>query len=100
MRHGVGATIDGLDQVGVDSFTALFSESSARAVVAVPAGSAAAFEALLDEVPHRRIGATGGRDLEIAGLFSVSVSELDVGPHVHDAGGLRRLTARLPYAAG
>ncbi len=76
MRHGVGATIDGLDQVGVDSFTALFSESSARAVVAVPAGSAAAFEALLGEVPHRRIGATGGRDLELAGLFSVSVSEL------------------------
>ncbi|WP_404389027.1 phosphoribosylformylglycinamidine synthase subunit PurL [Humibacillus xanthopallidus] len=76
MRHGVGATIDGLDQVGVDSFTALFSESSARALVAVPAGSAAAFEALLDEVPHRRIGVTGGRDLEITDLFSVSVSEL------------------------
>ena len=76
MRHGVGATIDGLDQVGVDSFTALFSESSARALVAVPAGSAAAFEALLDEVPHRRIGVTGGRDLEIADLFSVSVPEL------------------------
>ncbi|TQM61654.1 phosphoribosylformylglycinamidine synthase subunit PurL [Humibacillus xanthopallidus] len=84
MRHGVGATIDGLDQVGVDAdgtildpFTALFSESSARALVAVPAGSAAQFEALLGEVPHRRIGATGGRDLEIAGLFSVSVSELE-----------------------
>jgi phosphoribosylformylglycinamidine synthase len=84
MRHGVGATIDGLDQVGVDAdgtildpFTALFSESSARALVAVPAGSAAQFEALLGDVPHRRIGATGGRDLEIAGLFSVSVSELE-----------------------
>ncbi|HET8987871.1 MAG TPA: phosphoribosylformylglycinamidine synthase subunit PurL, partial [Humibacillus sp.] len=83
MRHGVGATIDGLDQVGVDdegnvldAFVALFSESSARAMVAVPAGSAAAFEALLGDVPHRRIGATGGRDLEITDLFTVSVSEL------------------------
>jgi phosphoribosylformylglycinamidine synthase subunit PurL len=28
-------------------------------------------------VPHRRIGATGGRDLEIAGLFSVSIAELE-----------------------
>ena len=82
MRHGVGATIDGLDQVGVDDDGTLdpsrrsSRESSARALVAVPAGNAAAFEALLDDVPHRRIGATGGRDLEIAGLFSVSVSEL------------------------
>jgi phosphoribosylformylglycinamidine synthase len=83
MRHGVGATIDGLDQVGVDdegnvleAFAALFSESSARALVAVPAGNAADFEALLGDVPHRRIGATGGRDLEITDLFSVSVSEL------------------------
>lgn len=84
MRHGVGATIDGLDLVGVDDdgtildpFTALFSESSARALVAVPAGNAAQFEALLADVPHRRIGATGGRDLEIVGLFSVSISELE-----------------------
>ncbi len=83
MRHEVGATIDGLDQVGVDdegnpldTFTALFSESTARALVAVPAGSATAFEALLADVPHRRIGATGGRDLVIHGVLSVSLAEL------------------------
>jgi phosphoribosylformylglycinamidine synthase len=83
MRHGVGVIVDGLDRVGVDvdgnpldPFTALFSESSARALVAVRPGHAAAFEAMLGDVPHARIGVTGGRDLEISGLFSVSVSEL------------------------
>jgi phosphoribosylformylglycinamidine synthase len=83
MRHGVGVVVDGLDRVGVDAegkpldpFTALFSESSARALVAVRPGHAAEFEALLGDVPHVRIGVTAGRDLEIAGLFSVSVSEL------------------------
>jgi phosphoribosylformylglycinamidine synthase subunit PurL len=83
MRHGIGVTIDGLDRVGADDegnaldpFTALFSESSARAIVAVPPGRAAEFEALLGDVPHARIGVTGGRDLEVPGLFSVSVAEL------------------------
>jgi phosphoribosylformylglycinamidine synthase len=83
MRRGVGVIVDGLDRVGVDAegkrldaFPALFSESSARALVAVRPGHAAEFEALLGDVPHVRIGVTGGRDLEVSGLFSVSVSEL------------------------
>ncbi|MGO4599979.1 phosphoribosylformylglycinamidine synthase subunit PurL [Terrabacter sp. 2RAF25] len=83
MRHGVGVTIDGLDRVGVDddgnpldAFTALFSESSARALVAVPAGHAAEFEALFGDLPHARIGVTGGRDLDITGVFTASVAEL------------------------
>ena len=83
MRHGVGVTVDGLDRVGttdegepLDAFTALFSESTARVLVAVPAGHAAEFEQLLGEVPHVRIGVTGGRDVEVTDLFTVSVSEL------------------------
>ena len=83
MRFGIGVTVDALDRVGVDAdgnpldaFTALFSESTARALVAVPAGRAAEFEAMLGDVPHARIGVTGGRDLEVPGLFSVSVAEL------------------------
>ncbi|MCU1536022.1 MAG: purL [Humibacillus sp.] len=83
LRHGVGATIDGLDEVGaendgapLDAFTTLFSESTARALVAVRPGDAAQFEALLTEVPHRRIGVTGGRDLEVTGQFTVSIAEL------------------------
>ena len=83
MRHGVGVTVDGLDRVGaddegnpLDAFTALFSESSARALVAVPAGHAAEFEAMLGDVPHARIGVTGGRDLDVVGHFAVSVAEM------------------------
>jgi phosphoribosylformylglycinamidine synthase len=83
MRHGVGVTVDGLDRVGttedgqpLDAFTALFSESAARALVAVPAGRATEFEQLLGDVPHARIGVTGGRDVVVGDLFTVSVSEL------------------------
>jgi phosphoribosylformylglycinamidine synthase II len=86
LRHGVGVTIDGLDRVGtagdgdgaepLDAFTALFSESAARALAAVPPGRAAEFEELLEGVPHVRIGVTGGRDLTVSDLFTVSVAEL------------------------
>ncbi|HET7398739.1 MAG TPA: phosphoribosylformylglycinamidine synthase subunit PurL [Intrasporangium sp.] len=78
MRHGVGATVDGLDRVGegLDPFTALFSESAARAVVAVPADRTADFETLVGDVPCARIGTTGGRNLVVEGQFTVSVAEL------------------------
>ncbi|MDN5767002.1 MAG: phosphoribosylformylglycinamidine synthase subunit PurL [Humibacillus sp.] len=92
MRHGVGVTVDGLDRVGegLDAFTALFSESVARVLVSVPAGQAGAFEALVGEVPCVRIGATGGRDLEVADQFTVSIAELQTAhrftlPAVFDA---------------
>ncbi|MEP7333409.1 MAG: phosphoribosylformylglycinamidine synthase subunit PurL [Terracoccus sp.] len=92
MRHGVGVTVDGLDQVGegLDAFAALFSESVARVLVAVPAGQAGTFQALVGEVPCVRIGATGGRDLAIADHFAVSVAELQTAhrftmPAVFDA---------------
>ncbi len=92
MRHGVGVTVDGLDQVGegLDAFAALFSESVARVLVAVPAGQAGAFQALVGEVPCVRIGATGGRALTIARHFAVSVAELQTAhrftlPAVFDA---------------
>ncbi|OFE15466.1 phosphoribosylformylglycinamidine synthase II [Humibacillus sp. DSM 29435] len=92
MRHGVGVTVDGLDQVGegLDAFAALFSESVARVLVSVPAGQAAAFQALVGEVPCVRIGATGGRALTIAPHFAVSVAELQTAhrftlPAVFDA---------------
>ena len=58
MRHGVGArvTLDG------DPFVALFSESSARAVVTVSDDNRAAFEASCASfgVPVAAIGTTGG----------------------------------------
>ncbi|WP_172119352.1 phosphoribosylformylglycinamidine synthase subunit PurL [Actinomyces faecalis] len=74
LRHGVGASInlsgiEGRDEV--DDFTALFSESGARAVVAVPEGAvavvAAAAEAEAEGVAWSRLGTTGGELLTVTG---------------------------------
>ncbi|MGO8956228.1 MAG: phosphoribosylformylglycinamidine synthase subunit PurL [Streptosporangiaceae bacterium] len=61
-----------------DPATLLFSESAARAVVAVRPGAAAEFARLceLAGVPAAMIGATGGTALEIAGYFRIPLDEL------------------------
>ena len=61
-----------------DPFTALFSESAARAVVAVRPGSEAAFASLREarEVPGQTIGRTGGGDLVVEGWFAIPLAEL------------------------
>ena len=71
-RHGVGASIDlsrlqGND--GVDDFTALLSESGARALVAVPEWAVAAVAAAAEAegVAWARLGTTGGDMLVISG---------------------------------
>ena len=71
-RHGVGASIDlsrlqGND--GVDDFTALLSESGARALVAVPEWAVAAVAAAAEAegVVWARLGTTGGDMLVVAG---------------------------------
>ena len=87
LRHGVGAEVS-MDSLctreGVDPFTALFSESAARALVAVAADDAAAFEALCAEQGQAavRLGVTaGGSDaaagsLLVQGCFELSVEHL------------------------
>ena len=71
-RHGVGASIDlsrlqGND--GVDDFTALLSESGARALVAVPEWAVAAVSAAAEAegVAWARLGTTGGDMLVVSG---------------------------------
>ena len=64
-----------------DAFTALFSESAARAVVAVHPGAEEAFTALCGRwgVPAAVLGQTGGSDLAVTaadGGFAVSLEEL------------------------
>jgi phosphoribosylformylglycinamidine synthase len=61
-----------------DAFTCLFSESAARAVVAVRPGAQDEFAALCSGagVPASVIGVTGGGSLEVTGSFSVSLGEL------------------------
>jgi phosphoribosylformylglycinamidine synthase len=74
LRRGVGVTVapDG------DPFVALFSESVARAVVAVPRDRVADLEAAAATygVPVTRLGATGGAALTVEGLFDVPLDEL------------------------
>jgi phosphoribosylformylglycinamidine synthase len=77
LRRGVGAEVS-LDPVGADPFVALFSESVARAVVAVPAEGADAFEARASAygVPVVRLGTTGGESLAVQGTLAVDIDEL------------------------
>ncbi|WP_088289114.1 phosphoribosylformylglycinamidine synthase subunit PurL [Kineosporia sp. A_224] len=88
LRYGVGARVR-LDEVcardGVTPFVALFAESTARAVVAVPADRQARFADLCaaQGYPLARIGSVddaagpdGGPGLTVEGLFTLSLEEL------------------------
>lgn len=81
LRFGTGASV-ALEEVcgrdGVDAFVALFSESTARAVVAVPEAAQAAFADLCAArgCPAVRIGVTGGPALDVAGRFTLSLADL------------------------
>ncbi|WP_150248648.1 phosphoribosylformylglycinamidine synthase subunit PurL [Nocardiopsis deserti] len=73
--RGVRVTVDG------DVFTVLFSESGARAVVAVRPGEEEAFVALAHEhgVPVEQIGVVGGETLSVThpgGAVEVALTEL------------------------
>ena len=87
VRAGVGASVDLTDlcdEAGIDSFTALFSESQARAVLAVPEGylDLVLRAAEAEGVPAVRIGTTGGEllvieaDGDIADALVFDVAEL------------------------
>jgi phosphoribosylformylglycinamidine synthase subunit PurL len=87
LRNGVGARI-WLDEVcerdGVDAFTLLFSESAARAIVAVSPADEARFTDLCAArgVAHARIGTVDdgsgveGPALDVQGQFSLPLDEL------------------------
>jgi len=83
LRNGVGARI-WLDEVcerdGVDAFTLLFSESTGRAIVAVPPAEEDRFVALCTAsgFAHARIGVVGdaGGALDVRGQFTVPLDEL------------------------
>jgi phosphoribosylformylglycinamidine synthase II len=80
-RFGTGAAVDLaalLERDGVDLFTALCSESQARAIAAVEADRAEELLALAREhgVPALVIGTTGGDALRIDGLEDLPLAEL------------------------
>jgi phosphoribosylformylglycinamidine synthase subunit PurL len=63
-----------------ESFTGLFGESAARAVVATAPGAEADFAVLCSErgVPATVLGVTGGTSLEVTGCFTIPLDELGV----------------------
>jgi phosphoribosylformylglycinamidine synthase II len=76
LRGGRGARIT--LPAEVEPFVALFSESAARAIVAVPADRVGRLLALAAArgVPLLALGATGGSTLDVAGQFAVEVAAL------------------------
>jgi phosphoribosylformylglycinamidine synthase len=74
LRGGTGCRV----RLPGDPFTALFSESAARAVVAVRPGAVAEFDALRAAygVPGETIGLAGGEDLVVEDWFAIPLAEL------------------------
>jgi len=90
LRYGVGARI-GLDELcerdGIDPFVALFSESTARVLVAVPRSHEARFtdRCTASGVPYLRIGVVADAAepaLDVQDLITVPLAELR---EVHEA---------------
>jgi phosphoribosylformylglycinamidine synthase len=85
LRNGVGARI-WLDEVserdGVDAFTLLFSESTGRAIVAVPPAEEDRFIAVCAAkgFAHARIGVVdeGAGAVDVQGQFTLPLDELRV----------------------
>ncbi|MBO0821460.1 MAG: phosphoribosylformylglycinamidine synthase subunit PurL, partial [Nocardiopsaceae bacterium] len=67
-----------LSEVAADDFTALFSESAARALVSVTEGREDEFAALCSShgLPMHVLGVTGGSSLTVTGSFSVPLDAL------------------------
>ncbi|MEE1622899.1 phosphoribosylformylglycinamidine synthase subunit PurL [Zafaria sp. Z1313] len=83
LRYGTGARValdDLCERDGIDAFTALFSETQARAVVAVPRSEEVRFNDMVGArgYPVVRLGVVDAQAdaLEVQGLFTVPVAEL------------------------
>ena len=74
LRGGLGCRV----RLPGDPFTFLFSESAARAIVAVRPGAEADFEQLCAAhgVPAETIGTVGGDLLEVEDSFTIALEEL------------------------
>ena len=82
LRYGTGARV--ALPLDLDPFVALFSESAARAVVAVRAGTELRVRELCEAtgVPYTAIGTTGGDAPHVGDIFDVRLDELRA---VHEA---------------
>jgi phosphoribosylformylglycinamidine synthase len=84
LRYGTGARVALPFDLDLDPFEVLFSESAARAVVAVRARAELRVRELCEAtgVPYTAIGTTGGDALHVGDLFDVRLDELRA---VHEA---------------
>jgi phosphoribosylformylglycinamidine synthase II len=75
LRRGIGATVSLGDD---DPFVALFSESTGRVLVSLPADRTDELVELASgaDVPVRRLGVTGGEALEVEGQFTLSLDQI------------------------
>ncbi|MGZ4719022.1 phosphoribosylformylglycinamidine synthase subunit PurL [Oryzihumus sp.] len=83
LRHGVGARVwleEVCERDGIDAFTALFSESTARAIVAVPRSEEVRFTDMCSArgFAHARIGVVDDQTdgLDVQGQFQLGLGEL------------------------
>ncbi|GAA3712957.1 phosphoribosylformylglycinamidine synthase subunit PurL [Zhihengliuella alba] len=83
LRYGVGARValdDLCERDGIDAFTALFSESQARAVVAVPRSEEVRFNDMVGARGYAvtRLGVVDAQSgaLEVQGHFTATIDEL------------------------
>jgi phosphoribosylformylglycinamidine synthase len=80
LRGGLGCQVSLAGQPGIpgDHFTALFSESTARAVVSTRPEHGGQFAALAGElgVPVTPIGTVAGDALDVTGVFEITLDEL------------------------
>ncbi|WP_309080544.1 phosphoribosylformylglycinamidine synthase subunit PurL [Zhihengliuella sp.] len=83
LRYGVGARValdDLCERDGIDAFTALFSESQARAVVAVPRSEEVRFNDMVGARGYAvtRLGVVDAESgaLEVQGQFTATIDEL------------------------
>jgi phosphoribosylformylglycinamidine synthase subunit PurL len=81
LRYGVGATVE--LPADLEPFVELFSESTARAIVAVRPDAEQRLVDMCDAasgsasaVPCVRLGTVGGTDLEVAGQFAIPLADL------------------------
>ncbi len=85
LGFGGGGSLDAIvRRDGIDLFAALFSETTARAIVAVDPELARefAFRAERAGVPIAPLGVTGGTELVVSGQFSLPLADLR---HAHEA---------------
>jgi phosphoribosylformylglycinamidine synthase len=75
LRRGIGATVSLAED---DPFVALFSESTGRVLVSLPADRAGELVELAggSSIPVRRLGTTGGDALEVEGQFTLGLDQI------------------------